>query len=319
MATPEPSLGNTVELNFNNPDGAQAAPNRWTEEIEKRTNGKVHFTHYASWDPEITEKTDALREVVARGGRYRLVDLVQIPFVFPSSTVGTKVVCQLYAEFPQMREELSDVKMCGFGIGGLMAIFSTKAWGPIRTMEDLKGARMRSLLPIDGVVEALGAKPLHVSFLEIASALEKGELDATVLGISPSKQFKLAEKGVPYCTIVGGMSITMHPIRFCMKWDSWNRLPSDIQEIIDELGPYGGDCWYASHMGREADGSAADAQKYIMDNGGEIIIPPSEELERWVKVIQPLRAAGIKVAEDNGEPGRKFFNRMLELVEEYSE
>jgi len=154
--------------------------------------------------------------------------------------------------------------------------------------------------------------------LKIGDLLEKGELDATVLGISPSKQFKLAERGTPYCTVVGGWSITMHPIRFFMKWDSWNSLSSDIQRIIDELGPAGSDCWYASQTGSGADGSAAAAQRYITDNGGKIIVPPPEELERWVKVTQPLRKAAIQVAEDKGLPGKKFFNRMLELVEEYS-
>lgn len=157
MATPGLSVEKPLELNFNNPHGEEAAPNSWTEEVEKRTNGRVHFTHYIGETPSIMEKADAIRDVPAQGGRYHLLDLIQQPFIFPGSTVGSRVLAQLYAEFPELRDELSDVKTVGLGIDRLMAIFSTKAWGPIRTVENLKGARMRSLLPIDRIVEALPA------------------------------------------------------------------------------------------------------------------------------------------------------------------
>jgi TRAP-type C4-dicarboxylate transport system substrate-binding protein len=89
-------------------------------------------------------------------------------------------------------------------------------------LKDFKGARVRSLLPIDGVIEALGAKPIHVGYLEIGQLLGTGQLDAAVLGILPANMFKLAEGAAPCCTIVGDYSITMHPIRIYMKWDKWD-------------------------------------------------------------------------------------------------
>ena len=288
----------------------------WMNEIETRTRGKVRFTKSTGENPELIAAADVVRDVPANSSRYPLLNLVQVPFVFPNSIVGSRVIAQLYSEFSELQDELSDVKVVGLGTGALMAIFSSKAWGPIRTLEDFKDARIRSLLPIDGIVEALGAKPLHVGYLEISHLLETGHLDATVLGILPAYNFKLAEGAAPYCTIPGDRSITMHPIRAYMKWDTWNSLPAEIRKIIEEMGPVGSDCWYAVQSGLDADNHLLEAMEYIKLNGELVKVAP-EELDRWRQLIRPNLDSIVRDVEAQGLPGRKFFNRMNELAVEY--
>jgi len=307
----------SIELIFHNiHEHGVEAMDMWMNEIETRTGGRVGFTRSTGENPELIAAADVVRDVPANSSRYPLLNLVQVPFVFPSSTVGSRVIAQLYSEFSELRDELSDVKVVGLGIGALMAIFSSKAWGPIGTMEDFKDARIRSLLPIDGVVEALGAKPLHVGYLEISHLLATGQLDATVLGILPAYNFKLAEGAAPYCTIPGDRSITMHPIRIYMKWDTWNNLPPDIREVIDKIGPAGNDCWYAVQSGVDADNHLVEAMEYIKQKGEPVKVAP-EELDRWRQLIRPELDSIVSAVEDKGLPGRKFFNRMNELVTQY--
>jgi TRAP-type C4-dicarboxylate transport system substrate-binding protein len=289
----------------------------WMKEVERRTNGRVHFTLRSGEDRSLIQSADVVRDVPAEGGRRPLLDLIQIPFIFPSSTVGSKVVAQLYAEFAELRDELSDSKVVGLGIGALMAIFSSRAWGPIRKLEDLKGARIRSLTVIDGIMEDFGAKPRHVGFLEISRLLETRELDATVLGILPARMFKLAEGAGPYCTIAGNLSITMHPMRMFMKRDTWNSLPTDIQKTLDEIGPAGGECWFAVQSGLDADNQLRKALDYIRQNGELIEVAP-DEMKRWQQIAQPRREAALSAVEAKGLPGARFFNRMNELVAEYA-
>ena len=306
-----------IELVFHNiHEHGVEVMDMWMNEIETRTRGRVKFTRSTGENPELIAAADVVRDVPANSSRYPLLNLVQIPFVFPNSTVGSRVIAQLYSEFSELQDELSDVKVVGLGTGALMAIFSSKAWGPIRTLEDFKDARIRSLLPIDGVVEALGAKPLHVGYLEISHLLETGQLDATVLGILPAYNFKLAEGAAPYCTIPGDRSITMHPIRAYMKWDTWNSLPAEIRKIIEEMGPVGSDCWYAVQSGLDADNHLLEAMEYIKLNGELVKVAP-EELDRWRQLIRPNLDSIVRDVEAKGLPGRKFFNRMNELVVEY--
>lgn len=307
-----------IELVFHNiHDHGVEIIDMWINEVETRSGGRIRFRKTSGEDREAIKAADLVRDVPAMGDRYPLLNLVQIPFIFPSSTVGSKVIAQLYAEFAELRSELSDVKVVGLGIGALLAIFSSKAWGPIHSVKDFKGARTRSLPLIDSVIEALGAKPLHVGWFEMSHLLETGGLDAAVLGVLPAHMFKLADGAAPYCTLAGDLSITMHPMRIYMKWDTWNSLPSDIRKIIEEIGPSGSDCWFAVQSGRDADSTFREALDYIRQKGELIKITP-KELKRWRELIQPHRDSAVNSVEAGGLPGRKFFNRMNELVAEYS-
>jgi TRAP-type C4-dicarboxylate transport system substrate-binding protein len=308
----------TIEMVFHNiHDHGVGIMDMWMKEIETRSGGRVRFTKSSGEDAKLIEVADVVRDVPAASSRYPLLNLIQTPFVFNNSTVGSRVVAQLYAEFAELREELNDVKVVGLGIGALMAIFSSKTWGPIHTMEDFKGARTRSLPMIDDVIEALGARPLHVGYLEIGHLLETGQLDATVLGILPAHMFKLADGIAPYCTLAGDRSITMHPMRIYMKQDSWNSLPPNIQKIVEETGPAGADCWFAVHSGPDADNSLIEAMANIKMKG-ELIRITAEELEKWRQLIQPKLESSLNELEARGLPGRKFFQRINELVTEYS-
>jgi TRAP-type transport system periplasmic protein len=289
----------------------------WMKEVEIRTGGKIRFKKSSGEDPGAINAADLVRDVPAADDRYPLLNLVQIPFIFPGSTAGSRVIAQLYAEFAELRSELSDVKVVGLGIGASLAVFSNKDWGPIRTIKDFKGARTRSLPLIDDVLKALGAQPVHVGWFEMSRLLETGSLDAVVLGIQPAYMFKLADGAAPYCTLAGKKSITMHPMRIYMKWETWNRLPLDVRNIIDRLGPAGSDCWYAFNSGLDADKHLREALDYIKQKG-TLIEFDSEEAERLQRLIQPVTEKVLDAVEARGLPARQFYSRMIELVAGYS-
>ncbi len=312
------SSGNVVELIFHDiHDHGTDIAEMWMKEVEKRTNSRIRLIKTSGEDQQAIQVADIVRDVPALANRYPLLNLVQIPFIFPSSTMGSKVIAQLYAEFHELQKELSDVKVVGLGIGATMAIFSGKAWGPIRTLEDLKSARTRSLSLMDVVIKAFGAEPVHIGWFEMSKLLETGALDAAVLGVLPAHMFKLADGAAPYCTITGNKSITMHPMRIYIKWDTWNNLPADIQKIIEGIGPAGSDCWFAIQSGRDADTHLQEALEHIKQKG-EIIQVSSEELERWRRLIVPVLDSTLGDVEAKGLPARKFFSRMCELVDMYS-
>ena len=92
----------TINLIFHNiHDHGVEISELWMQEVSKRTGGRVVFEKQTGEDQASIARADIVRDVPAMGGRYPLLDLVQIPFVFPSSTVGSKVIAQLYAEFPE--------------------------------------------------------------------------------------------------------------------------------------------------------------------------------------------------------------------------
>jgi hypothetical protein len=102
-----------------------------------------------------------------------------------------------------------------------------------------------------------------------------------------------------------------------MKWDSWNKLPSDIQKIIEGIGPSGADCWFAIQSGLDADKHLSEALEYIKLKGELIEVNP-KELKRWCKLIQSEVDSAVSEVEARGLPARRFYARMIELVDTYS-
>jgi TRAP-type C4-dicarboxylate transport system substrate-binding protein len=299
-----------IELIFHNiHEHGVGIIDRWISEVEKRTGGGVRFTKTGGEDPALIRAADVVRDVPAAAAQYPLLGLVQLPLLFPNATTGSRVLARLYEEFAELRDELSDNKVVGLSIGAAMAIFSASAWGPIKTISGLKGARIRSLPVIDRALRALGTEPLHVPYLDIAGQLKDGRLDATVLGILPAHQFRLAEGTAPYCLMTGRNSITMHPMRTSMKWASWDRLPKDYQDIIDGLGPSGADCWFARESGRDADAHLDQALAEF-----EVTTFTPGQVEEFRRTIEPEVDKVLEAAEAQGRPARRFYARMVELA-----
>lgn len=250
----ETSRNHHIELIFHNiHDHGTDIGDMWMAEVEKRSGSKVNFSTTIGDNPDLISAADIVRDVPASTERYPLLNLVQIPLIFPNSTVGSRVIAQLYEEFLELRSELNDEKVLGIGTGAPMAIFSSLSHGKILTLDDFTGTKIRSLSIMDDVLKALGAIPEHVGWFEMSEMLKSGELDAALLGIIPAHMFKFADDAAPSCIMTGEKSITMHPMRIYMKWDTWNKLPDNIQDVFNELGPSGANCWYAVQNGNDSD------------------------------------------------------------------
>ena len=315
----EKSRNHPIELIFHNiHDHGTDIGNMWMAEIERLANGKVVFHTTIGDNPDLINAADIIRDVPASAEHYPLLNLVQIPLTFPNSTVGSKVIAQLYEEFQELRSELNDVKVLGVGTGAPMAILSSRSYKKILTADDLVGTRIRSISTMDDIFRAFGAIPQHVGWFDMDKQLKSGELDAALLGIIPAHMFKLADDAAPYCTITGEKSITMHPMRIYMKWNTWNKLPDNIHDVFNELGPSGANCWYAVQNGSDSDTHLVEALDYFRQKGEITSITP-DELAGWERKIQPLINSMLDQYEQKGFPAGRFVARMKELVELYSE
>jgi TRAP-type C4-dicarboxylate transport system substrate-binding protein len=310
----EPEGQQSIELVFHNiHEHGVGIIDRWLAAVEEGTGGGVRFSRTGGEDAALIRAADVIRDVPAAATQYPLLGLVQLPLLFPDAAAGSRVLAQLYEEFSELREELNDTKIVGLSIGAPMAIFTTRAWGPVRTLADLRGARIRSLPVIDGALRALGAEPVHVPYLDIAGQMWEGTLDATVLGVLPAHQFRLADGTALHCLRTGRASITMHPMRTYMKWESWRKLPQSYRDVIDSLGPAGAACWFARESGRDADAHFEEALGEF-----EVTTFTSKQVEELRQTIQPEVEKVLNAAGAQGRPARRFYERMVELASRYT-
>jgi TRAP-type C4-dicarboxylate transport system substrate-binding protein len=98
-----------------------------------------------------------------------------------------------------------------------------------------------------------------------------------------------------------------------MNWDSWNSLPSDIQQIFEEAAvdiPNSTDT-------HKLQANAEALQRAIDEYGLKVITLTPEELARWRQVQDTVRDEWVAELEAQGLPGRKLLEHLDSLLAEY--
>jgi len=319
---PAPSPAKPIELTISSWMPAKsvdtAIAEEWIKMVEERTEGRVHFTLYTAgalgamkdhYDMAISGIADITFHTLSNNpGRHPISEIFELPFMVPSAEVGGKVFWQLYQEFPEIQAEFNEVKVLGLGTIDPWNFHTTKA--PIRTMDDLKGLKLR--VPggyASNALELLGATPVGIPVPELYLSIQKGVVDGTIMGWEGVKSFKLYEL-INYST---GLDFTTLSQGLFMNWDSWNSLPPDIQKIIgEELGT----TWWATEKGKLFhDQWAGEGKKLAAEHGDQIYQLPPDEREKWIEAILPIREKWVGDMEAKGVPAREILARALELSE----
>lgn len=116
----------------------------------------------------------------------------------------------------------------GVATGGPEALISNR---PLRTIEDLKGLKIRSSPGISAqVFQQLGAGPVNIPFAEVFSALDKSIVDAADAGsLSFNDQIGLHAKSK---SVVLDSPHSVAVMDFSVNQAKWNALPGDVKEIV---------------------------------------------------------------------------------------
>jgi TRAP-type C4-dicarboxylate transport system substrate-binding protein len=162
---------------------------RWMQWIEKESGGRVRVQAY--WSGSLLSSEDSLVElrhgvadiglitpIYARGGAH--LQRTQAGFYAGLKTYDqqTELYRCLVAFEPQFGRELHDLKVLAVQGGNLPGLVTRAR--PVRTLEDLKGLRLRAPSELLAVLKDLGADPVDMPMREVYSALAKGVIDGVV-------------------------------------------------------------------------------------------------------------------------------------------
>lgn len=103
---------------------------------------------------------------------------------------------------------------------------------PIRTVEDLKGVKFRTLGNWAAILkDGFGAAPVVVPGSELYSMLEKKAIDATEYSM-PSENKAIGLNEIAKYIIMPGIHAGSWTFEAAMKADTWAKIPKDLQEKI---------------------------------------------------------------------------------------
>ncbi len=302
---------NSVSLNYSTFFPATHAHsilmNQWGEEIEKRTKGAVKVNLFPGgtltppdqcYDGVVKGISDVGMSVVSYTmGRFPLTEVVDLPLGYTSGVQASRLANAYYEKFKP--KEFDDVKMMYMHAYGPGIVHTART--PVKTLEDLKGLKIRCSGTSAKVVRALGAAPVAMPQPEVYDALQKGIVNGVVCPIEALIGFKLAEV-TKYTTLNYGSSYSL-AFFVAMNKKKWDSLPKGTQEIIEQINKEWidktGQCW---------DKIDKDAEEFGLAKGHEFIPLSKEENERWAQAVKSIFAEYIATTKAKNLPGEEAFN-----------
>ena len=291
----------------------------WFEEIEQRSGGKVKIeAHLAGELVSLVDTYNAvLQHTVDMGFYFPMMN----PGQFPMDAINTfwsydvevaqkgRVLWEIYKEIPEYQEQYKDVKLLWIGLSHSVGLATVSK--PIRKLEDCQGLKFTTTGKWNGLrEEALGLVPVSMPPEATVTSLQTGVLDG--MGVSATGLRDLSwGPALKYLTVVNTSHATFS---LMMNLDSWNKLPADIQGMLNDMAESKVDEFDTTMVRLQKERLASAPEEF----GIEIIELSKEELSKWVAVDKPVLEAYAAELESMGLPGNKLVSEFLRLEKEYA-
>jgi TRAP-type C4-dicarboxylate transport system substrate-binding protein len=272
----------------------------WAREVEKRAGGKVQITLFYGgtltpadkcYDGVVNGISDIGMSVLSYTmGRFPLCEVLDLPLGTRTGLTATRLMNDFYHKFKP--KELADVKVLylhGHGPGLL------HAKTPVRTLEDLKGMKIRATGTTAKIVTALGATPVAMPMSDSYDAISRGVAQGVVCPVESLQGWKLGEV-IKYTTQDFGAaySVTFFVVMNKVKWDS---LPADVQKAIEQVSSE-----WIDRTGTAWDEMDKAGSTFAAGLGDTVIPLSATEDARWAKAVEPLFDEYVKEKTAKGLP-----------------
>ncbi|WP_418317075.1 TRAP transporter substrate-binding protein [Piscinibacter sakaiensis] len=288
----------------------------WAEQVNKRTNGKVAVKTFPGGTLlGAKEMYDGVTKGVADiglgapsydPGRFPLTSGVSLPVGFANATVASRTLWELTKEFkPKEFEEFKVIAMFTTEPGYIQ---SRK---PVANAADLNGMKLRAAGTGVPVLKALGAAPIGMPMPEVPQSVQTGVIDGTMTSREVLQDFKLAET-LKYVTDYPTVVVTFAAVMDKKRWD---KLPADVQKVIDELAPEMA-TWTGNYHDNQNVGAA---MKWAADQHKlQVLKLAPDEKARWDAKLKPMEDEWVAEMTAKGLPAAQYMKRMRELRDQFS-
>ena len=292
---------------------------KWANNLERDSGGRITVKRFpGSQMGPVQQHYDFVRtgqaDVAwflhgATPGRFPLTEIVQVPYLVGSAEIGTKVLND-----PELRSKYIDAEHRGVKVLLLLThqpgnVHTTKK--PIRTIEDMKGLRLRFASPtIRDFIAALGGTPVGVVPTEQVEQLQKGTIDGVFIDYGGAEiAFKMGgilKYSTEMYSYVSSFGVAMNP-------DFWNTLPPDLQALVTKSMT-----GVEKEVGEAWDALDVPGKKALIDGGAEAIRLSPEENAKFRKIGAEVAEAKVNELESKGMPARAIYTMMKSLAEKHA-
>ncbi len=293
-----------ISLSYANFPPAKTFPciqmERWKQEVEKRTGGKVQVQTYPG--STLLGAKNTLRGVMQgqadigcislayHPGVFPLCSVFELPLGFTTSTSASLALWDLFSKYqPKEFKKFKVLTMFTSAPSNIMTEV------PVRTLADLKGLEIRASGILSKILESLGATPVSMPMSATPEALQKGVVKGLFSSFEVLKDLNFAE----ICRYETETNTAVYPFAIIMNKNSWNGLPDDVKKVLNDLGREQAE-WTGNYMDQHVKDSLAWAKdKYSI----EMIKMSDADMKEIKDKTLPLIEDWKKKAADKGIDG----------------
>jgi len=263
---------------------------KFCEELNKKLAGKVEITLYTGGTLLTAPKMAAgvstgiadigLSNCSYTRDRFPAMEAMELPLGLPSGWVGTHVATDFYDKFKPKEWDVYQPLMFSTCPPNVVQTLSK----PVKSLEDMKGLKIRGQGRMADVVKSLGAVPVPIEIVDLYESLRRGVIDGSYIPLETLKGFKLGEveKYVTASWKIGN-AYTFYVV---MNKQKFNSLPPDIQKELTEFSKGFVERWAVAWNAIDIEG-----REFFKTNGGQVLNLSDADAERWVKACEPVLAS----------------------------
>lgn len=290
---------------------------QWVDEVQKATDGYIKITSFPGATllkpPEVYDGVVSGTADIGVGafaytrGRFPLMEGFELPGIYFGSCTATNVIAwEGYKKFKPA--ELNDTKVLWFYSVGPGSLYSKKE---VKTLNDLKGMRIRATGLTAKSIKALGATPVAMPMPDSYEALSKGVIDGNIGPPEILKGWKQADV-TRFITVVPPVYNGVH---YCvMNLKKWNGLPENVRKAIEAVNEKfivpAGQIWDSEMKANGID--------YGLEKGMKMNRWSDADNQKAMQLMEGVLQDYVERMEKKGLPGKEVLDFVKMKAEEYS-
>lgn len=291
----------------------------WADAIERETNGSLKFDIMGSSIGRPPEFFDFVKNGVVdvgygvsghNAGRFPMTQVMDLPFMSPDPWAGSAAAWATYERYGKRYNEHAGVKVVGLWTHSTPGIFMRGE--PIRTLEDLKGKKIRVGGNVTGrIIAAMGGTPVQLPPTEAQQAMASGVADGITFPIESIEFFKITPVIKSATLIPGGLYTDTFWLG--INEAKWNALSAQQKAAVEKhsgmaVALLAGWAWTnGDEFGRAA----------LQKNNVTFVSLSQPEIDKSKAALKVLEDEWLAEAKKRNLPGEEILAYARGMVESY--
>jgi len=313
--------GKTIELKIAHMETTthflHALAQNYAQQIEEKTNGKVHFTIYPSGtlcDPPALY--DSVKGGVADIGigtcgynpaQFELNSFCTDNMHYAiSSKIGTQIYSELYNNNTDLQAEFNGTKILWLAVhspGNLHVTF------PVTKLDDLKGKEIRYPGSLSVVAKALGMVPVSMSMADTFMSIQKGIVQGCTAPTSELEGHRFAE--VTEYTL--NLKYYVGARYTIMNTKTWDSLPEDVKAVFNSMTE-----WGTANECQGWDNADAKAMEFAKQYQHQYIDLTPDMKTSVAKIFDDTDKTQAAALDAKGKPGTAILTQLNQIEAKYN-